>query len=633
LCGYPESILIFNPDPAQEYRRRADACRVRASLLERRSSLIGNLRLAVFLLGAACAWAALSHARYLPLRSLTIPIAAFLALVLWHERVVEKQRTAEKTAAIYDRGLARIADRWVGTGPTGDRFRVTDHVFADDLDLFGRSSLFELLSTARTPIGEATLARWLMDPAPVDEIVERQAAVRELGGNLDLREDLAVCGAEITLPKDPIALLAWAEGPPVSVSGGIRIAAFALMLLAIAATVIGFDTGIWTPLIAAVAVEAALAWRWRKKIEAIVDPVSGAAGDLALVSELLARVEREEFQSVRLKALKNPSLRQNQAEGRGNHQSGQEPPSRALRKLKTLVNWADSRHNMLVRFLDILLLYSLQVAFAVERWRRERGRTVRHWLEAVGEMEALESLAAYAYEHPADPFPELVEREVPLFAGEELGHPLLPARTCVRNSVALSGSSPSFHSKSGSEKDGATDVPQVLLVSGSNMSGKSTFLRTIGVNAVLAQAGAPVRARSLRMTQLRLGAAIRVTDSLQAGRSGFYAEITRLRQIMDLTAGDRRVLFLADEMLHGTNSHDRKIGAEGLIRALVERGAIGVVTTHDLALTAVADGRVHNAHFQDELRDGNMIFDYRLHEGVVTKSNALELMRSVGLNV
>ena len=165
------------------------------------------------------------------------------------------------------------------------------------------------------------------------------------------------------------------------------------------------------------------------------------------------------------------------------------------------------------------------------------------------------------------------------------------------------------------------------------MSGKSTFLRTIGINAVLAQAGAPVRARSLRMTSVKVGASIRVTDSLQAGRSGFFAEITRLRQIMNLTVDDRHLLFLADELLHGTNSHDRRIGAEALIRALVERGAIGVVTTHDLALTAAAGGHVHNAHFQDELHDGRMVFDYRLYEGVVTKSNALDLMRSVGLDV
>ena len=557
----------------------------------------------MFALVLACGWAALSHARYLPLWSPAIPITAFVVLVLWHERVIDKQRVADKTARIYDRGLARVEDRWAGAGATGERFRVPDHVFADDLDLFGHSSLFQLLSTARTPIGEATLALWLLEPAAAHEILERQAAVRELSGNLDLREDLAVCGADIAVPKDTTALLAWAERPPFAVAAALRLAAFTCMLLAIGATVLALETGIWTPLIAVVGVEAAIAWRWRQRIEAIVDPVSGAAGDLALVAELLARLEREEFQSARMKSL-----------AAGLERAGR-PPSRSLKKLKTLVNWADSRHNMLVRFLDVPLLYSLQVGFAVERWRQEHGRAVRNWLQALGEIEALQSLAAYSYEHPDDPFPEIVERELPLFAGEELGHALLPAKSCVRNSIALG------------------DATQVLLISGSNMSGKSTFLRTIGINAVLAQAGAPVRARSLRMTGLRLGAAIRVTDSLQAGRSGFYAEITRLRQIMDLTAADRCVLFLADEMLHGTNSHDRKIGAEGLIRALVGRGAIGVVTTHDLALTAVADARVHNVHFQDELRDGRMIFDYRLHEGVVTKSNALELMRSVGLDV
>jgi DNA mismatch repair ATPase MutS len=270
-------------------------------------------------------------------------------------------------------------------------------------------------------------------------------------------------------------------------------------------------------------------------------------------------------------------------------------------------------------------------------------------------VEALQSLAAYSYEHPDDQFPEFIATPVPpitpepvssrdsrvvnpsglgardlalpladvgtppVFEGDDLGHPLLPAAQCVRNSIALGSS------------------VQVLLVSGSNMSGKSTFLRTVGINAVLAMAGAPVRARSLRLAPLCLGTAIRVTDSLQAGRSGFFAEITRLRQIMDLTVAGLPVLFLLDELLHGTNSHDRRIGAEALVRALIERGAIGVVTTHDLALTAIGtagtDGRVRNAHFQDELRDGRMLFDYRLHDGVVTHSNALELMRSVGLDV
>jgi hypothetical protein len=194
--------LSTRPDPAQEYRRRAEAARLQASQLEQRSKFIGNLRLIVFGVGILWAWAALSRHRYLPLWSMCIPIAAFVLLVLWHERVVVQQRLAEKTAAVYLRGLARIEDRWAGTGATGDAYRVPDHVFADDLDLFGRSSLFELLSTARTSLGESKLAGWLLAPSPQAEIVERQSAVRELAPNLDLREDLAIRGADIKTPSE-----------------------------------------------------------------------------------------------------------------------------------------------------------------------------------------------------------------------------------------------------------------------------------------------------------------------------------------------------------------------------------------------------------------------------------------------
>ena len=176
----------------------------------------------------------------------------------------------------------------------------------------------------------------------------------------------------------------------------------------------------------------------------------------------------------------------------------------------------------------------------------------------------------------------------------------------------------------------------MLLVSGSNMSGKSTLLRAVGINVVLAMAGAPVRARSLRLTPLRLGASIRINDSLQEGSSRFYAEITRLRKIFDLAGGQPALMFLLDELLQGTNSKDRRIGAEGVVRALVERGAVGLISTHDLALTEIGglpDGYLHNVHFQDELENGRMQFDYRLREGVVTRSNGLELMRSIGLDV
>jgi DNA mismatch repair ATPase MutS len=203
-----------------------------------------------------------------------------------------------------------------------------------------------------------------------------------------------------------------------------------------------------------------------------------------------------------------------------------------------------------------------------------------------------------------------------LLQAEAVAHPLLPSAKCVANDAAFDAGH------------------RLLLVSGSNMSGKSTFLRTLGINVVLAQAGAPVRARSMRLSPLAIGATLRIQDSLQGGASRFYAEITRLKQLLDLAGGSPPLFFLLDEVLAGTNSHDRLQGAEALIRALVDRNAIGLVTTHDLALAQVADAlapRASNAHFEDRLEGGKMIFDYRLRPGVVTRSNALELMRAVGL--
>jgi DNA mismatch repair ATPase MutS len=238
-------------------------------------------------------------------------------------------------------------------------------------------------------------------------------------------------------------------------------------------------------------------------------------------------------------------------------------------------------------------------------------------LAAVGEFEALSSLAGYSYEHPQDPFPELIG-DGACFEGQGIGHPLIPESRSVRSDLCLS------------------NELRVLVVSGSNMSGKSTLLRTVGTNTVLALAGAPVRARRLRLSTLQVGASIRIQDSLQAGTSRFYAEITRLRQIVDLTKETLPVLFLLDELLHGTNSHDRRIGAEGVVRGLIGRSAIGLITTHDLALAGIAEElmpRAANVHFEDHLVSGKLTFDYRLRPGVVQRSNALELMRAVGLEI
>ena len=266
-----------------------------------------------------------------------------------------------------------------------------------------------------------------------------------------------------------------------------------------------------------------------------------------------------------------------------------------------------------------VLLWGLQCAMAVEAWRARHGRSVPTWLRTVGEIEALASLATYHFEHPADPFPELVEGvDTPVYEAERVRHPILPRTSAVANDVRL-----------GAE-------PQLLVVSGSNMSGKTTLLRTIGVNGVLALAGAPVRARRLRLTPLTIGATLSVQDSLLAGRSRFYAEITRLRRLVDMAKGVRPLLFLLDELFHGTNSHDRVKGAHGVLHSLIRLRALGLVTTHDLALATIADRltpKAVNVHFEDHFVDGEMTFDYQLRPGRATQSNALALMRAVGLEV
>ena len=252
----------------------------------------------------------------------------------------------------------------------------------------------------------------------------------------------------------------------------------------------------------------------------------------------------------------------------------------------------------------------------IEAWRQESGPHIEGWLLAVGEIEALCALSGYAYENPDDPFPELAETAC--FDAEGLGHPLMPLAELVRNDLSIG------------------DGLRLLVVSGSNMSGKSTLLRSVGLNAALAQAGAPVRARRLRLSPLAIGASMRPVDSLQEHTSRFYAEIKRLRAIVSLTEEKLPAIFLLDELLSGTNSHDRRIGAEAIVKGLVKRGAVGLVTTHDLALTKITEQlgtRAANVHFEDRLENGKMVFDFKMRPGVVERSNALDLMRSIGLDV
>ena len=588
----------------EEYRQRLKDRERRVAGYEALHVRLGNVRLTLAVVAAGIAWESLKRHAVSPWW-MVVPLILFIFIAAYHSRILRAQNLAQRGVSFYRNGLARIEDRWPGTGQTGDRFNDPHHVYAADLDLFGRGGLFELLSTARTRIGEETLAKWLLSPSPVSQIEERHAAVRELRDELDLREDLATLGEDAKVGVYPEALLRWAEAPNQMKPEWIAWLAPFLGVAAVTSAVVWGYFGIATPFLLIVLIEAVLTYRLRKPLEEVLHGSEQAFHDLSLLSGVLARVEQHSFRAPRLRSLQSELS------------SHQLASSLAIARLSTIVDLSNSRDNLIVRILNVPLLYSVQVAFAAERWRHAHGHAVRSWLRVIGEIEALLCLAAYSYEHPDDPFPEFVEGGA-CFDGTEIGHPLLPAGTCICNDVRLS------------------DGRHVFLVSGSNMSGKSTLLRMVGVNAVLAMTGAPVRAKRLRLTPLYVGASIRVNDSLQEGSSRFYAEITRLRKLFDFTSADPPLLFLLDELLQGTNSNDRRIGAEGIVRALLNRGAIGLVTTHDLALVDIGDalnGHLCNVHFQEEFENGKMHFDYKLQEGVVTKSNGLALMRSIGLDV
>jgi hypothetical protein len=592
-------------DPLGEYSKRLQSHLEAAAVYNRTHIRIGNLKLAAIAGGLVLLWFVYSkHA--LTGYWLLAPLAVYVLLAILHERALRGRGRAEMAVAFYKQGIARIEDRWAGTGRTGERFRDENHVYSGDLDLFGRGSVFELLCTARLPMGENWLAKWLRAPASKTEVLERQTLVAELSGKLDLRRDLALAGEEVRARLNPESLTAWAETEPVMPGKVWRICAALLALAAAAGTVMA-TSRVW-PLMAVLIVELGFRYVLLRRAEAVIGGVSCNAEGLVLFAEILQRLERESFAAPRLEAMA-ASLKH-----------GGTPASAAVRRLAQIVYWIDAHHSLIAHILELPLLYTVQVAFTAESWRSKHGKELRKWIDVAGEMEALMSLATYRYEHPSDPFPEFVEEAEPraFFDGQELGHPLIAAAKCVRNSVRL---------------DGQT---RVLLVSGSNMSGKSTLLRAVGINSVLAMAGAPVRARSLRLSPLSGGSRIRSTDSLQEGRSTFFTEILHIRSVFDLAKGPEPVLFLFDELLEGTNSKDRRIGAESLLRGLLERGAIGIVTTHDLALTEITGGLgglLRNVHFEDQVADGKMQFDYKLRDGVVTKSNAIELMRLIGLEM
>jgi hypothetical protein len=543
--------------------------------------------------------------------------AAFVALFVRQGALDARYIRYRELCAFNEEGPARIARRWDAVPLRQPPEGTPDSALAGDLDLLGHASLQHLLSTVNTSVGQAALQRWLLEPAPPGVIRARQSAVAELAPQIELREELAVSGRLMSAAQvSYVRFLEWAEGEPwlrrrAWLAWLVRVLT-ALTLVTILVSVLGLTRyPIWLGFVAA---NLALTGLFGKRVEEILDAVDERQRAFAPYAEVYSVLLTQPFQA--------PALRDVQARLAGDGPRADEQ----MRRLGRIMRYADLRRSMLFAVIQAISLWTFHVAWFVEGWQRGSGHLARRWLLALGDADALAGLAALKFDHPDWCLPEVDEDGPLTVVANDLGHPLLPPTTCVRNDVTV----------------GPPET--LLLVTGSNMSGKSTLLRALGTNVVLAQAGGPVCAAALRMPPVRLATSIRVSDSLEQGVSYFMAELRRLKEIVDAAdaaraSGGPLLLYLLDEILSGTNTGERQIAARRILRHLLAQGAIGVVSTHDLTLADAPEitSAAQQVHFTEQFLRGpegpSMSFDYKLRPGLATSTNALKLMEIVGLNV
>jgi hypothetical protein len=604
--AYSGTPMLTEIDPRATYSNALTEARAGLTSLGRWLRVVVWIRIADVVLFLALAGQACSqgnHAWGGPLATAGLFVVLSVIIALLERR----SRQHESEVGYYQAGLARLEGHKVEGAFEGSRFADPAHPYALDLDIFGPASLFSMLCAARTGAGQSTLARWLTQAAPVEQVKLRQQAVAELRGLLPLRRDLWLAGGTVGKEVREDALEAWLTAPAAPVSPSQRLGTLLFGLSGVAALYAFVEPRLLGLAAVVVLLQRLFVMRYRALVKKVEANVSKRAYELRVIARVAALLERQRFQSTALASLRA-----------GISHDGK-PASYHVYRLVRLVDWLESRHNQMFAVIAWALLLPEQLAFAIEAWRARYGSLAARWLEAIGEMEALASLATFSFEHPAYPFPDLgAAASLPSFAATGLGHPLIPASSRVTNDVRLDANC------------------RLLVVTGSNMSGKSTLLRSVGVNVALAQAGAPVCATQMSLVPLQIGASLRAQDSLEQGVSRFFAEIKRLHAILATAAHAPPVLFLLDEILNGTNSQDRREGGEAVVRKLLERGAIGLVTTHDLALSALAEApgiRGANIHFQDTLEGDRLVFDYKIRPGVVTRRNALDLMRMVGIDV
>lgn len=601
---HSETVSAESTAVSREYELRLATWQNRVKDVHSTDRLFVQLRVAAFVtviftgvawLGAVVSW-----------YWIVLPMALFGALLRLHNPVLKRLQRSLAAVEYYEAALLRLKGEWRSVAADGSEFRDAIHPWSGDLDVFGPGSVFQRVNQCRTQPGRRRLAEWLTTVPDTETARTRLKEAESLREQLDLRESLAVIDDTADWRAAEATIELWTQEsasiyPRWSIwsaraVGAITVAVLIMLMMDM--------IGIWALLLSLMA-QGPFVWVNRHRVAKVmrqVDSVDRALRQLAEVTE--------QFETF---PLAEKTLQQLQLKFSVDGVTA----SDCVRRLSTLIQWQNNalRNQFFVPMAWALGLF-VHLPYRIDRWRASYGAKVAEWMDAVATLEAITSISGFSYEEDGC-LPEITNEQIVLTA-TQLGHPLIPMTECRRNDVSLTAEQP------------------LILISGSNMSGKSTLLRAIGTNLLLAFCGARVRAESFVAYPFHPGTAMRVSDSLQEGRSLFFSVVQRLKAIVDLTQQERPVLFLLDEILSGTNSHDRRRGAEAVIRSLVEHGALGLVTTHDLAVTRIVesmDGRAVNKHFQDHVEDGQMSFDYQLRDGVVERSNAIELMRMMGLEV
>jgi len=593
-------------NPAQRYRALLEERQSVLSQFVSYDNILSNVRLLVFLVFCATGLGFV-YTQSVAFSLVALSLIIFVVCILVHSPVVRKRRRLESSVTYFEKALRRLDWEWVGEGDEGQDFKQRDHLYAADLDLFGEGSVFELISQARTGIGRETLAQWISESADYGEILNRQNKVRELAPKVLLRESLVVSSGDVQETIEPALLLKWvgrdAALDPIR-DGMIFWGLFAVSIAGLVCWSLG---GLGSLVfLGAVLAQGIVRLVYRRKMDDVLGAVSGAHIELEQMARVLRVFEDTSLEPQGALGTWRESLR---VEGLG--------ISKRISGLRRLVHRADAMKNQLFMLIGFYFGWDHLAASRIEVWRAREKLNLPIWLRTLGEFEALVSLSCYAFENPENIYP-VVSKTPGVLETTQMCHPLLDKAIAVGNDLKL-----------------GPDMP-MLMISGSNMSGKSTLLRGVGVNVALAMCGAPVRAESMTLSPFHLGATLSIQDSLMSGSSRFYAEISRIQGLVEVSRSEHTLLFLIDEILHGTNSFDRRRGAQAILESILNDGSVGFVTTHDLALAQMADEwpeRATNMHLSDRIEDQSLVFDYRLRPGIVSKSNAIELMRSIGLPV